>query len=214
MSQLLTEERLWNCTRYYPCRHFDARACAKDSSVNGTFEVCDCRCHKDFLNCDHESVGYNDGPDCAVCELGEQIESLHVELTSRNQEIERLRLEVASRECKCACHDDPKHSTVQDWAEANRYHVAKLKDVTAERDALRKANEEVLANLKTQMVDVPRYDLETKPYHEGASMKYQVNGDWIPFDEAMKIIENAALKAARQREMKGNEQAQEIETTG
>jgi hypothetical protein len=64
----------------------DAAECAVDCKTGSDSpKVCACPCHKDFPNCEHESIGHNDGPDCAVCELGEEIEQLKERLARERQ---------------------------------------------------------------------------------------------------------------------------------
>ena len=50
---------------------------------------------------------------------------------------------------------------------------------------------EVREAVRAALIDVPRYDMEsdTDGGVTGATMAYRVNGDWILFDEAMKILD-------------------------
>lgn len=46
--------------------------------------------------------------------------------------------------CKCACHDMPKHSTIQDLSEAVRFYSNKVKELEAEVARLRDAHNAML----------------------------------------------------------------------
>ena len=61
------------------------------------------------------------------------------QLRSRNEALET----AWSGLCKCACHDMPKHSTIQDLSEAVRFHSNKVKELEAEVERLRKALEKI-----------------------------------------------------------------------
>ena len=38
--------------------------------------------------------------------------------------------------CRCSCHTMPGHSTLQDFADANKYHVGELTKIREQRDRL------------------------------------------------------------------------------
>jgi hypothetical protein len=39
--------------------------------------------------------------------------------------------------CQCACHKDPQHVTLQDYAEANLFHIKKWQEAQAKLDQLK-----------------------------------------------------------------------------
>lgn len=92
--------------------------------------------------------------------------------------------------CTCACHDDPKHQTVQDWAEANRYHVAKLKEVTAEAKKLQADVDGFWRMLHNA------WDIEPREYFEKEA---PTSGDWSPMAMAVHYMWKRDTKVAEVR---------------
>ena len=43
--------------------------------------------------------------------------------------------------CQCACHLEPKHSTLQDYAQANQFHIKKMNEAREEVETLKEENE-------------------------------------------------------------------------
>lgn len=97
------------CTRQpFACNYRNPMHCGRDFNLSGPIIPCECPCHADWIesaptgikrrwcpkcsqeiasvpsyeNCDHQSIGHSDGPDCAVCELGARIERLEAGVTS------------------------------------------------------------------------------------------------------------------------------------